>query len=61
VQLVLEGKSNAEIAHARGKSVRTVANRVASIVRKLGIGSRSELFALAARDPSWSDAGSRGR
>ena len=36
------GLSNAEIAAARGRSVRTVANQVASLLRKLGAGSRAE-------------------
>lgn len=49
MQLVLEGMSNQEIAKARRRAVRTIANQVASIFRKLGIGSRCELYALAAR------------
>jgi DNA-binding CsgD family transcriptional regulator len=49
MRLVLEGKSNLEIARVRRRAVRTVANQVASIFRKLGIGSRCELYALAAR------------
>lgn len=47
--LMLEGKTNLEIAAARRRALRTVANQVASIFRKLGIGSRYELYALAAR------------
>jgi DNA-binding CsgD family transcriptional regulator len=39
---LLEGMSNSEIALARQKSVRTVANQVASLFRKLGVRSRSE-------------------
>ena len=42
-ELAIEGKSNAEIAAARDTSVRTVANQMASILRKLGVGSRREL------------------
>lgn len=42
-ELAIEGKSNAEIAAARDTSVRTVANQMASILRKLGLGSRREL------------------
>jgi len=49
VELMLEGKTNLEIAEARRRALRTVANQVASIFRKLGIGSRSELYAFAAR------------
>lgn len=41
--LLVEGRSNADIAHLRGKSPRTIANQVASIFRKLGVGSRREL------------------
>jgi DNA-binding NarL/FixJ family response regulator len=40
---VLAGLSNAAIARQRGTSVRTVANQVAAIFRKLGVSSRSEL------------------
>ena len=42
---ILEGRSNAEIARLRGTSVRTVANQVASLFRKLGVSSRAELVA----------------
>ncbi len=44
---LLRGASNAEIAAARGASERTVANQVANAFRKLGVGSRLELVALA--------------
>lgn len=40
-----EGLSNAEIATRRRRSVRTVANQLASIYRKLGVSSRAELAA----------------
>lgn len=43
--LMLQGASNSEIAASRMKSERTIANQVASIFRKLGVGSRSELAA----------------
>lgn len=43
-RLMLEGLSNAEIARVRGTKLRTVANQVASIFDKLGIGSRFELW-----------------
>jgi len=42
--LVALGRSNAEIAKMRGASVRTVANQVASLFRKLGVHSRLELL-----------------
>jgi DNA-binding NarL/FixJ family response regulator len=44
-EALLEGQSNAEIAAARGVAVRTIANQVASIFRKLGVRSRTELAA----------------
>lgn len=44
LQLVVAGKSNAEIAEARGTSARTVANQVASLLRKLGARSRYDLI-----------------
>ena len=45
--LALAGKSNGEIAEARHCSVRTVANQLQSVFRKLGIRSRAELAAKA--------------
>jgi DNA-binding CsgD family transcriptional regulator len=42
------GASNADIARARCTSARTVANQLAQVFRKLGVGSRGELAALAA-------------
>ncbi len=39
------GLSNAEIARAHGVSVRTIANQVASILKKLGLSSRGEVAA----------------
>ena len=44
------GCSNAEIARARARSERTVANQLASAYRKLGVGSRAELFAFTGVD-----------
>ncbi|MDJ0790082.1 MAG: LuxR C-terminal-related transcriptional regulator [Myxococcota bacterium] len=52
-ELVVSGRSNAEIARLRGTAQNTVANQVASIFRKLSIQSRTELGAgalPAARD-----------
>ncbi len=43
--LLVEGASNAAIAQARGASPRTVANQVAAVFRKLGVGSRAALIA----------------
>jgi DNA-binding NarL/FixJ family response regulator len=42
---IVAGEANEAIARARGTSLRTVANQVASIFRKLGVASRSELVA----------------
>lgn len=50
-RLVVRGFSNAEIAVVRGTSVRTVANQMASILRKLGLASRRELAS------GWGSAG----
>jgi DNA-binding NarL/FixJ family response regulator len=41
---VVEGASNAEIARGRCSSARTVANQVASLLRKLGADSRFDLI-----------------
>lgn len=43
---IFSGRSNADIAKARGRSVRTIANQTRSVFQKLGVGSRSELVAL---------------
>jgi DNA-binding NarL/FixJ family response regulator len=47
---LLAGKSNADIAKARHTSVRTVANQVASLFRKLGVHSRAQLVAALSRN-----------
>lgn len=47
--LVLEGLSTAEIAEARRRKYRTVANQLASLYEKLGVGSRVELGKLVAK------------
>lgn len=43
--LILADLSNAEVARRRGTSVRTVANQLQSLFRKLGVNSRAELSA----------------
>lgn len=43
--LLLDGYDTATIGGARGTSPRTTANQVASIYRKLAVGSRAELAA----------------
>jgi DNA-binding NarL/FixJ family response regulator len=41
----LAGLSNAAIASKRGRSPRTIANQLASIYRKLGVDSRTQMAA----------------
>lgn len=43
--LVLEGRSNEQIATARGTSSFTVANQLQSVYAKLGVSGRTELIA----------------
>jgi DNA-binding CsgD family transcriptional regulator len=40
------GMSNGAIARLRRTSIRTVANQIASILGKLGVGSRTELATI---------------
>ncbi|WP_242342131.1 helix-turn-helix domain-containing protein [Anaeromyxobacter terrae] len=47
-RLVLGGASNAAIAAGRGRDLGTVAKQVSSAFRKLGVRSRSELYAKLA-------------
>lgn len=47
--MVARGMSNDAIARARGRSIRTIANQVAALLRKSGAGSRRSLAALAGR------------
>lgn len=49
VQLVVDGRSNREIAARRGTSVKTVANQLRAVYEKLGIHSRFELAARLGR------------
>lgn len=46
--MALQGLSNAAIAQRRGASVRTVANQMTALFRKLGVRSRRELAARCA-------------
>jgi DNA-binding NarL/FixJ family response regulator len=46
IREVLRGASNQDIARTRGVSVRTVANQLAAVYRKLGVRSRAELARL---------------
>ncbi len=47
--LINQGLSNAEIAAQRGRALRTVANQVAAIFKKVGVSSRTELIARLRR------------
>ena len=48
-ELAWQGHSNAAIARMRSTSIRTVENQIASIYRRLNLGSRRELVHLASR------------
>ena len=50
LRLLAAGKSNQEIALARGVSPRTVANQLAQVFRKLEVSSRWELVSLCRAD-----------
>lgn len=43
VAAVLAGDSNAQIARRRGRSMRTVANQLSAVYKKLGVFGRTEL------------------
>ena len=49
LQLLCEGRSNAQIAHALGIAEKTVRNHVSALYRKLGVRSRAEAIVLAHR------------
>lgn len=49
LKLLLEGRRNADIADALGKSPNTVRNHIAEIFRAFDVNSRSELIALLSR------------
>ena len=48
-RLVAAGRTNQEIAELRGTALRTVANQVAALLRKLGLPSRTQAALYAAR------------
>lgn len=50
VKLVLEGRSDAQIAAARRIAPRTVANHLRRVFRKLGVRSRAELVVRVCRE-----------
>jgi DNA-binding CsgD family transcriptional regulator len=45
-RLAVSGMANRAIALRRGSAPRTVANQLATVFRKLGVGSRSELATI---------------
>lgn len=47
VSMIRAGAGNSEIARSRGTSTRTVANQVASVLRKLGVYSRADIVAVS--------------
>lgn len=49
VELLLRGYSNEQIAQARGRSARTIANQLAGLYRRYDVGSRVELVAKLTR------------
>lgn len=50
VQLSIQGVSHLDVARARGTSIRTVANQLASAFTKLHVSGRGEVRALAIRE-----------
>ncbi|HWB78214.1 MAG TPA: helix-turn-helix transcriptional regulator [Nannocystaceae bacterium] len=50
--LAIAGLSTAALAKRRGAAVRTVANQIAAVLRKVGVASRRELAARHARGAS---------
>ncbi len=52
---IVAGDGYAAIATRRGTSVRTVANQVQVVFRKLGVSTRNELVALTAAHPETDD------
>src|SRR5262249_31795402 len=50
LELLVQGRSNAEIAARRGTATRTAANQVAAIFKKYEVSSRVELINLLASD-----------
>lgn len=48
-RMVIEGRTNAEIAAARGTSARTVANQARAVFEKIGVTSRRALVREVAR------------
>jgi len=49
LRALARGQSNSEIAKARGTTTRTVANQVASLLRKFNVASRHELIVAISR------------
>jgi DNA-binding NarL/FixJ family response regulator len=47
---IVDGFTHAEVAHRRGKSIRTIANQLASVFHKLRVSGKGSLLALLARE-----------
>ena len=52
VRLLIEGKSHLEIAQARRRSARTIANQLGAAFRKLGVSGRCELIRSLIIEPA---------
>jgi DNA-binding NarL/FixJ family response regulator len=52
IELLARGLSNADIARARNRSTRTVANQLQKLYRKLAVTSRVELVSKLAERPA---------
>lgn len=52
---LIAGNSNAEIAKARGTSVKTIANQLYAMYRKLGVNNREDLVMRLVEGPSADD------
>ncbi len=50
IDMVLEGKTAAEIAESRGASLRTVTTQLSTIFRKADVNSQAELIAMMTGD-----------
>jgi DNA-binding NarL/FixJ family response regulator len=59
VSYVVAGATNADIAAARGTSLRTVANQISAVLKKLGASSRADVARIAADWPAPEPSGER--
>ena len=54
LELLQDGATNAQVAHALSIGIETVRTHARNIYRKLGISSRRDLARLSRNEPSWS-------